>query len=393
MYKLNGQDVDNITPKKLLVVSPSNVTFGGIEIYLINAFSRIEMSFFDITFLSSGKSIAEELAKKINCVVDRSIYLGLDSYRHKSILSKCKCAYITSNNIIRLQKEERFDIVYINSVSFISLANLLVATKWCGIPRRIAHSHIAKIPGSALKELVRGFFRKIIVNNATDFLACSRPAAEHLFGKEATQKTVILKNGIDTRRFAFSASMREYCRKELGFDVPDYVIGHVGRFEEQKNHRFLIDIFSEVSKVCPEARLLLLGEGTLQEEIRQKVVQYGLEDKVIFAGVKERTERYYCAMDVFVLPSLYEGLGIVNMEAQASGLSCVVSDVVPREADVSGRMEFLPLGDATVWRDSLLKYKGLAHEREGDWRDVYDAGYDVEKTAQALTELFGKGNA
>ena len=170
----------------------------------------------------------------------------------------------------------------------------------------------------------------------------------------------------------------------------DYVIGHIGRFAEQKNHCFLIDIFCEVSKACPEARLLLLGEGTLQEEIRQRVSQYGLDDKVIFAGVKERTERYYCAMDVFVLPSLFEGLGIVNLEAQASGLSCVVSDQVPREVDVSGRMEFLPLGDAAVWRDSLLKYKGLAHERENDWRDVYDAGYDVEKTAQVLTEVFDR---
>lgn len=371
---------DNTIPKKILVVSPSNVTFGGIEIYLINTFSRIERSIFDITFLSSGKIIAEELAKKINCVVDRSVYLELDSYRHKSVLSKCKCVHIVSKNIKRLQKDERFNIVYINSFSFISLAILLAATKRCGIPRRIAHAHNTKIPGSAVKELVRGFAKKIIVNNATDLLACSRPAAEDLFGKEAGQRATILKNGIDTRRFAFSASVREECRKELGFAGTDYVIGHIGRFEEQKNHRFLIDIFSEVSKVCPEARLLLLGEGTLQEKIRQKVDQYGLEDKVFFAGVTEWTERYYCAMDVFVLPSLYEGLGIVNMEAQASGLSCVVSNVVPREADVSGRMEFLPPGDATVWRDSLLKYKGLAHERENDWRDVYDAGYDVEKT-------------
>ena len=228
------------------------------------------------------------------------------------------------------------------------------------------------------------------MRNATDFLTCSRPAALDLFGEEAAQKAVILKYGIDTRRFAFSASVREECREELGLAGSDYVIGHIGRFAEQKNHRFLIDIFYEVSKVCPEARLLLLGEGTLQEEIRQRVSQYGLEDKVIFAGVTERTERYYCAMDVFVLPSLFEGLGIVNLEAQASGLSCVVSDAVPREVDVSGRMEFLPLGDAKAWRDSLLKHKGLAHEREGDWRDVYDAGYDVEKTAQALTEVFDR---
>ena len=378
--------------KKILIVGPAlDFAAGGVEIYLINTLSRMDRSSYDITFFSPGKIVSETAAKKLDGLVDRSIYLGLDICPpNASVFQKCRFQFTVRKYFEQLQKKEEYDIVYINATSPLYQANLLAAAKRCGIPRRIAHSHNTIITGNALKGAIRGFLKKSIVRNATDLLACSLPAAEDLFGKEAGQRAGILKYGIDTRRFAFSASVREECREELGFAGADYVIGHIGRFAEQKNHCFLIDIFCEVSKACPEARLLLLGEGTLQEEIRQRVSQYGLDDKVIFAGVKERTERYYCAMDVFVLPSLFEGLGIVNLEAQASGLSCVVSDQVPREVDVSGRMEFLPLGDAAVWRDSLLKYKGLAHERENDWRDVYDAGYDVEKTAQVLTEVFDR---
>lgn len=376
--------------KKILIVGPSlDFAAGGVETYLINTLGEMDRSSYDITFFSPGKIATEAAAKKLDGLVNRSIYLGLDVPTPQTpVFSKCKFHFSVRKCFEQLQEKEKYDIVYINATSILYQANLLAAAKRCGIPRRIAHSHNTIIPGNALKELIRRLSKKSIVRNATDLLACSRPAAEDLFGKEVAQKAVILKYGIDTRRFAFSAAVREECREELGFAGADYVIGHVGRFEEQKNHRFLIDVFYEVSKVCPEAGLLLLGEGTLQEEIRQRVSQYGLEDKVIFAGVKEQTERYYCAMDVFVLPSLYEGLGIVNLEAQASGLSCVVSDVVPQEADVSGRVEFLPLGDVSAWRDSLLKYRNLPHERENDWQDVYDAGYDVEKTAQTLMELF-----
>lgn len=381
--------------EKILIVGPlADVAAGGVEIYLINALGRMERSSYDITYFAPGKIVNKEITNMLDGLVDRLIYLGLDVYSPRaSVFSKCKFQYAVRRYLKHLSIGIEYNTIYVNSSSLIYQTSLLTAAKRCGISKRIAHSHVTKIPGSFLKDFIHGFFSKIIVNNATDLLACSRPAAEDLFGKEAGQRATILKYGIDTRRFAFSASMREECREELGFAGSDYVIGHVGRFAEQKNHRFLIDAFYEVSKVCPETRLLLLGEGILENETRQRVSRYGLGDKVIFAGVKERTERYYCAMDVFVLPSLYEGLGIVNLEAQASGLSCVVSDVVPREVDVSGRVEFLPLGDATVWRDSLLKYKGLAHERGSDWRDVYDAGYDVEKTALTLTELFGKGNA
>lgn len=378
--------------KKILIIHHSQGLFaGGVETYLINILSRMDRSSYDITFLVPGKITSAATAKKLNSLVNRSIYLGLDVPTAQTpIFSKCKFHFSVRKCFERLQKKDKYDIVYINATSVAYQANLLAAAKQWGIPRRIAHSRNTIIPGNAFREVVHDLLKKSIVRNATDLLACSRPAAESLFGKEAGQRATVIKNGIDIRRFAFSTALREECREQLGYARGDYVIGHVGRFAEQKNHRFLIDVFYEVSKACPEARLLLLGEGELQDEIRQRVSRYGLDDRVIFAGVTEQTERYYCAMDVFVLPSIYEGFGNVNMEAQASGLSCVVSDQVPREADVSGRVEFLPLGDAAAWRDSLLKYKGLAHERENDWRDVYDAGYVIEKTVQTLTELFDK---
>lgn len=378
----------DIRKNKALIIGTPNFGSGGVTVFWENVIrygglNSVEKEYVVLGNVSGdyGKSALEVFYTAGVKVIqwglhwaDISVFMKACNYWHCIRKMSMMC------------RRKQYDILYVNTDSMPLQIIFLFMGCMYSIPKRVSHSHNTGRKTGA----VWTAFRKSIVRNATDLLACSRPAAESLFGKEAGRRATVIKNGVDTKRFAFSAALREACREELGYAGTDYVIGHVGRFTEQKNHRFLIDVFYEVGKVCPEARLLLLGEGELQEEIRQRVSQYGLDDKVIFAGVKEEMERYYCAMDVFVLPSLFEGLGIVNLEAQASGLSCVVSDQVPREADVSGRMEFLPLGDALAWRDSLLKYKGLVHERRDDWQDVYDAGYDVEKTAQVLTEVFNR---
>lgn len=381
------QELDN-RKKSALIIGTPNFGSGGVTVFWGNVARFGGLHAIDGEYIVLGNisgEYGESMLEEFDAAGVTVIPWGL----HWTNLSFCMkiCNYWRCIRKMSIMcRSRRYDILYVNTDSIPLQTIFLFMGRMRSIPKRVSHSHNTGRKVGVLWTI----FRKSIVRNATDLLACSLSAAEDLFGKEAGQRATILKYGIDTKQFAFSAPVREVCRKELGFAGDDYVIGHVGRFVEQKNHRFLIDVFYDVSKICPEARLLMLGEGELQEEIRQRVCQYGLEDKVIFAGAKEQMERYYCAMDVFVLPSLYEGLGIVNLEAQASGLSCIVSDQVPREADVSGRVKFLPLGDASVWRVSLLKHKGLAHDRESDWREVYDAGYDVEKTAQTLTELFDR---
>ena len=231
----------------------------------------------------------------------------------------------------RLFTEGNYDIVHSN-MNALSVFTLFAA--WlAGIKVRIAHSHSTTNKKEWKKNLIKNILKPFSKVFATDYFACSELAGRWLFGNRTFNKgkVKIITNAIEIDKFLFNEEIRNQMRKELNIE-DKFVVGHIGRFVEQKNHTFLVDVFYEVQKERPNSVLLLIGDGPLLEEIKEKIKRLGIQDKVIFAGVHKHPERYYQAMDVFVLPSLYEGLGMVLIEAQVNGLPCIISNNIPQDA-------------------------------------------------------------
>ena len=197
----------------------------------------------------------------------------------------------------------------------------------------------------------------------------------------------VLYNGFDVDHFRFDADGRAAVRKQYGLEE-SFVVGHVGRFEEQKNHRQLIEQFAAICARRPDAMLLCVGRGSLMDEIRAKSETLGISDRVIFAGAQKDTPAYYSAMDVFLFPSLYEGLGSVLIEAQANGLSVITTQtVVPQDIDVTGRAAFVPLeAPAETWAEAVLS--APARETDGRSAETVKALYDIQSVAQTLCKLY-----
>lgn len=250
--------------------------------------------------------------------------------------------------------------------------------------RTIIHSHNTS-NGSGISSLVKQLMQKPLRDQADVLMACSREAGEWLFGKEACARDnyIFLPNAVDTRRFRLPESVREKYRAELGL-TNKLVIGHVGRFQPAKNQSFLLDIFSLVHERRPDSALLFVGDGDLRAQCEEKAAALGLSDSVIFTGNRSDVPELLQTMDVFAFPSVWEGLPVTLIEAQAAGLPCYVSSNVSGDADVSPLVEHLPIDDAALWADRLLN----APPR----RDVTDyivrAGFDARTSAEKMTELY-----
>ena len=253
---------------------------------------------------------------------------------------------------------------------------------------RIYHSHSAEVSGkSKVKLLVYNYYRNRISKWATTEYACSQAeqigCMKKLIDSGAVQ---IIYNGIDTIRFSYNLKKREELRNELNVEN-NYVIAHTGRFLPQKNHRFIIDVFNEVKKREQGAKLLLLGVGDLQDEIRQKVDSLGLSDSVYFLGVKKNVEDYLFAADCYIMPSLYEGLPVAAVEAECSGLPCVMSTNITKEVELTENTKFLSLNEtAEFWATEIIKCKQL--HREDCSKTVEEKGYDVKDVAANLQNKY-----
>lgn len=221
---------------------------------------------------------------------------------------------------------------------------------------------------------------------ATDYMCCSELAGRWLFGNKEYDKgnVYLLNNAIDLDKFKYDEEKRKEKRKELNIEDSTLVIGHVGRFVEQKNHRFLIDIFNEVHKQKENSILLLAGQGPLMEEMKEKVKILGIEDSVKFLGQRNDINELYQAFDVFCLPSLYEGLPVVGVEAQATGLLCIFSDDMTKEIKVLDTTEFLSLKQsAEEWTYTILK-KSKSFKRKDTQKEITDKNFNIKNEIKKL---------
>ena len=218
----------------------------------------------------------------------------------------------------------------------------------------IAHSHSTS-NGSGVCAIVKKMMQFPIRYTADYFFACSNKAGKWLYGKKilANPNYRVILNGIDVDKFSFNQNIRENIRKRLGINENEIVIGHVGRFTKPKNHKFLIDIYAEYHKINAASKLLMIGNGELYAAIQKQCKELDILDNVIMLGECFDTENYYQAMDVFIFPSLWEGLGIALIEAQANGLPCLVSDNIPQEAILTNNVKIIKLDFTRKWIEGI----------------------------------------
>lgn len=266
----------------------------------------------------------------------------------------------------------------------------LKEAKKLGIPVRISHSHNRPL-GFDIKLLVRYYFRFMLKYYNTHLFACGVEAGDWLYGKKNREKVIIMNNAIDAEDYTYQPQKSMEMKKELGVEGK-LVIGHVGRFFAQKNHSFLIDIFHEIHKKNFNTVLLLTGGGEqddlLKNQIKQKVKELGLLDCVRFLGVRSDVNDVMQAFDLFLLPSLFEGLPVTMIEAQASGLPCVISDKVPIQCDITGNVKVVGLDESPeVWADVILDFAD-GFERMDTFDKIQEKGFDIKENAKWLEEFY-----
>lgn len=257
------------------------------------------------------------------------------------------------------------------------------AAKKHGVPVRIAHSHNSATEPT-LKGKVKGMLAKGFPKYATNYFACSELAGQFMFGN---RNFTVIKNAIDLSYFQYNEETRIEMRAELNLKNK-FVIGHVGRFCTQKNHKYLIDVFEQIHKRNSNAILLLIGKGEFLEEVKAYVAEKSLSGCVSFLGVRNDVNKLYDAMDVFVFPSIFEGLGIVAIEAQESRLMTVCSDVVPKEANVTEYYKAISLQEAPErWAEEICEYAN-GYEKKDVTDKIRNAGYDIKKSALMLQHFY-----
>lgn len=268
---------------------------------------------------------------------------------------------------------------HIDTMSYLPL----LAAQKNNVPIRIAHSHNTSIDHD-MKYPLKQLFRTQITSVANEYCACGKEAGEFLFGKK---KFKIIPNAIEIDKFVYDEEIRKKMRRQLGVEN-NFVIGHVGRLSYQKNHDFLIDIFEEVYRLYTNARLLLIGTGEKEKELRRKVQEKKLDKVVIFLGKREDVNKLYQAMDVFVMPSFFEGIPVTGVEAQFSGLTCIFSTRVPHEVDFSGNCDFLSLKDNTKKWAKRVTEELFKRDRLSKSRRVEGSNYNIQNAHKILEEYY-----
>ncbi len=348
---------------------------GGIERVVMNYYRHLDHSRvqFDFFVHEDSKNILNNEIEALGGTITL-----IPKYSH--IVAYC-------NRLEKEFRERQYKIVHIH-LNTMSLFAQFAAWK-AGVPIRITHNHSTagkgEIKRNAMKYVLRLFSNCFV----TDRCACSKYAAEWMWGKKklADGEITIWPNAIELEKFAYNEEHRNRIRHKYGIDDDKFVIGHIGRFMPQKNHEFLIDVFNEVQKRRNDAVLLLVGEGPLKESIQNKVVHLGIEKKVIFAGTTNEPWAYYDAFDAFVLPSLYEGLPVVGVEAQATGLPCYFADTITREVEI-GNVEFIQ-DDSDKWVSALEKAVAK-NDRASASDTVKQHGFDIADAGLKLTDWYIK---
>lgn len=367
--------------KRILEVMGEPILNGGEETFIVNFISHMNLDGISIDLLTPYYC-ANEYYKQI--ILD----CGGQVYELHEQFKPGKSRFNIRNSLKAFFKINQYDVVHIHSGSTSILALVSYYAKHSGVKKVIVHSHSAGNINNYKKKILRLICGTIMHFNVDLYLACSDNAAKDKFGDTITKnKVIIIKNGIDIQRFSFNKGVRKKIRNQLNIMDNQLLIGQVGRFSDEKNHDFTLKIFREILRIKPNSNLLFIGDGNLKDYVRQKAIAMQLEENIIFTGVVNNVEDYLCAMDVFVLPSKFEGMPLVGIEAQANGLPSFVSDVCSPDLKMTNNFNFLSLKlSPEAWAKYILK--GKRENYELSCNEIKRLGYDINSTAFILRKIY-----
>lgn len=366
-----GAETGNSVQQKPIRVAQvvGKMNGGGVEAVVMNYYRHIDRSKVQFDFLVDEDStrVPEEEITALGGRVFR-----IPPYQHPIRYRR---------ELIRLMREQQWPIMHSN-INTLSLFPLSAAKK-VGVPVRIAHSHSTMGKGEFAKNAMKLILRPFANVYPTVRFACGHYAGEWLFGKN--RDFTVIPNAIELDKFRFDPAVRQEVRKELGVVEDTFLIGHVGRFMPQKNQTFLIDVLADLVPGKPNAMLVFVGDGPDKKDVQQHAEELGVADHVMFLGQRADVNRLYQAFDVFCLPSLYEGLCVVGVEAQCAGLPCLFSDAITREVDVTGASRFMPIESHKEWSSALSKRE---IGRRIDFFEEAFAEFDIQQSAKKLVFLY-----
>ena len=355
---------------------------GGIQEMSLKWMKNIDRTIVQIDILSYNKVKPDNFRERV-AELGGNVYI-IESFQDKGKFWKS----ITQTRAF-FSKHKDYDILHAHASSK-ALFILMFAALY-GIKRRILHSHTSRI-------VVRGFIGKFIATVfrrpalffTTDYFACSKEAGEFLFGKIAIKrnKVNIVHNAVDLTQFKFDSLIRENIRNEIMGNEKHFLIGNVGRFMLPKNHHFLLKIYAETLKCDPSIRLCCVGNGGLEGEIHQKAKDMGIYDKIYFLGFRDDVKDVMQSFDLLLMPSLFEGLPVTGVEAQAVGVPVLYSDTITKDAAILPSSSFMSLNDSPeVWAKKILSYKNMKHEADPHkW--IREKGYDIVIETKKLQQYY-----
>ncbi len=360
---------------------------GGVESVIMNYYRNINRNNIQFDFLCNNEQVAYE---------DEILELGGRVFR-VTARSKNVNQYQKDMQAFFTEHAKEYDTIWVNICSLANIDYLKYAKKF-GIERRIIHCHNSQNMDSFLRGLLHRYNKLFIKNYATDFWSCSNDASKWFYSDSIinSDKYKLINNAIDVQKFEFNEQIRKQKREELNLN-DKLIIGNVGRFHFQKNHPFIIKVFNEIHKKRSDSVLMLVGVGDDTDKIKQMVKEYNLDNSVLFMGTRSDVPELMQAMDIFLFPSVFEGLPLVLVEAQTAGLKIYTSkDKITNEVVLDkDNIKFISLEDGeTKWCDEILK--DIDNEiinidnRKNKLKLIQDAGYDITQEAKKLEEFFSE---
>ncbi len=349
----------------------NNMHRAGLETMLMNYYRHIDRDLVQFDFLTHRPERGD--------YDDEIEQLGGRVYYAPRLYPQNYPAYFAyMKRFFAEHPEYRIVHSHIDSMSYLPL----LAAKKAGVPIRIAHSHNTSIDRD-FKYLLKQYFRMRLPSAANRYLACGEEAGRFLFGDRDVQ---VIPNAVDAAKFCYDPQLRQEKREQLGFRDA-FVLGHVGRISYQKNHKQLIEIFDALQKQHADSRLMLVGVGEKEAEVRSQVSALGLEEKVLFLGKRSDVNELYQAMDAFVLPSFFEGIPVVGIEAQFADLPCFFSDRVPQEVSFNENTSFIPLNvSEDRWAAAILEKKDM--QRKSNREAIHYSSYDIKNAYKLLQNYY-----
>lgn len=368
---------------KNIVIYNGHWCSGGAEAMLVNLLKTIGPGpDYKFTILATQKEsdIFDEVLKEENIEFVKILNEPIKNPFNRTK----KCINLFSSKISQLKP----DVLHINcsNASGLKLAQI---AKDLGVPKVIVHAHNASFDSDPfmLKRIMHNYWRKKYGDAPSVYLSCSKLAAKFMYPKQFQHRVEYIRNGVDVFKFEYERHKRNAIREELEIHE-EYVIGHVGRFCKQKNHRFLLEIFKNILVLNPTAKLMLIGEGPLKKKIFRKIRSMGLSDSVIDVGVTKEVEKYYLAMDAFVLPSYHEGLPVSGVEAQAACLPTFFSNRIAKEAKILDSTQFFRINHDPLQVAYIILRGIIESNRKTAVRNIREAGFDIQMAAKNLEDIY-----